>query len=98
MTAVDVWAAVAPRQRPPRTFTAQEVEAFAAHWDKALNPLADFRRQCIPEAVKACQLLFPGYPIVGYGKECLQLLRERATPFHAMRVLWDAPMPVTREA
>lgn len=96
MTPVDVWAVVADRRRPPREFTPEDISAFAYHWDKALNPLADFRRDRLPEAVKACQLLFPCYPIAGYAKDCLRLLRERATAEQAMRALWDAPMPETR--
>jgi hypothetical protein len=96
MSAPDVWATVAPRTRPPRFFTPDEVEAFAVHWLKALDPLANFSRECAPEAVKACRVLFPGYSIAGYGLDCMRLLRERATPAQAMQALWAAPMPETR--
>lgn len=95
---IDVWAMVAYRQRPPREFTPEDISAFAYHWDKALDLQRPFHGERVPEAAKACRLLFPGYPVVGYGRDCLRLLRERATAEQAMRAMWDAPMPVTREA
>jgi hypothetical protein len=98
MTTPDVWAMAAFRQRPPRQFTQEDIDAFAYHWDKALDQQRPFHGERIPEAAKACRALFPGYPVGGYGGLCLKLLRERVSAADAMRSLWDAPMPATREA
>lgn len=86
------------RQRPLREFTEEEVAAFAEHWGKALDQARPLHGERIPCAAKACRTLFPGYPIAGYGGLCLRLLRERVSAAEAMRALWAAPMPETREA
>lgn len=88
----------ANRRRALRDFTPGDVEAFAQHWEKALDPAADFHGERIPAAAQACRTLFPGYPVAGYGALCLHLLRLRVSAAEAMRRLWAAPMPETRDA
>ena len=77
-------------QHIPREFTADETDAFAYHWARALDQSRNFHGERMPAAVKACRTLFPGRNVAGYSNACLKLLRERATAAQAMRALLEA--------